>query len=82
MESYDLDRLARAVRTLVENQQKREQQNVSLRSDVEQKKRRIRELEEQLLAANQRRVEVGKRIDELIAQIDHLDAQFATLEPE
>ena len=82
MESYDLDRLARAVRTLVENHQEREQQNVSLRSDVEQKKRRIRELEEQLLGANQRRVEVGKRIDELIAQIDHLDAQFATPEPE
>ena len=35
---------------------------------------RIRTLEGEILEANQRRQDVGKRIDELIAQIDQLDA--------
>ena len=76
-----MDRLERAVRALVGSQHRLEQENASLRSDVEGKSRKIRELDERLLEANQRRVEVGKRIDELIAQIDHLDAQSAALEP-
>jgi len=33
-----------------------------------------------LLEANQKRQDVAKRIDELVAQLDHLDAQLA--EPE
>lgn len=76
-----MDRLERAIRELVDLQGQLDAQNASLRSELEQKNQRIRELDEQLLGANQRRVEVGKRIDELISQIDHLDSQFATREP-
>ena len=41
---------------------------------------RNRRVDEQLLEANQRRQDVGKHIDELIAQIDQLDAQFESQE--
>ena len=47
---------------------------------VEEKTQRIRVLEEELLTANQRRQDVVKRIDELIAQIDQVDVQLQSLE--
>ncbi len=53
-----------------------QQENAGLRADVDQSNRRIRGLDEKLLQANQRRQDVAKRIDELIAQIDHLGAQL------
>jgi hypothetical protein len=48
-----------------------------LRRKVEEKARQNRTLEERLLEANQKRQDVAKRIDELVAQLDHLDAQLA-----
>ena len=56
------------------------EENATLRSDVFDKEQRIRRLDEQLLEANQRRQDVGKHIDELIAQLDQLDAQFESQE--
>ena len=41
---------------------------------------RIRLLDEQVLQANQRRIDVTKRVDDLIAQIDQLDSQLGTIE--
>jgi len=52
-------------------------ENAGLRRKVEEKARQIRTLEERLLEANQKRQDVAKRIDELMAQLDHLDAQLA-----
>jgi len=48
-----------------------------LRDDLDEKNQRIRQLEAKLLDVNQLRQDVAKRIDELIAQIDQLDAQLA-----
>ncbi len=50
--------------------------NAQLRGEVDTQRRRLRSLEGQLLGANQKRQDVAKRIDELIAQIDHLDGEF------
>jgi hypothetical protein len=47
-----------------------------MRRRLEQKSQRIRSLEGQLLEANQRRKDVAKRVDEMIAQLDHLDRQL------
>ena len=55
-------------------------ENAALRRDLFEKEKSIRNLDEQLLEANQRRQDVGKHIDELIAQIDQLDAQFESQE--
>jgi septal ring factor EnvC (AmiA/AmiB activator) len=73
---YDFQRLERAVTALAEAHRRQCEQAGALRRKVEEKTRRIRSLEGQLLEANQRRQDVTKRVDEMIAQLDHLDAQF------
>ena len=50
--------------------------NAAQRRVIEERDVRIRALEEQVLELNQRRQDVHKRIDGLISQIDHLDAQL------
>lgn len=73
---YDWKRLELAVGSLAHSHERLLQENETLRGQVATKDRRIRELDEQLMGANQKRQEVGKRIQELIAQIDHLDAEL------
>ncbi len=73
---YDFQRLERTVAALADEHGRQREQASALRRKVEEKTRRIRSLEGQLLEANQRRHDVTKRIDEMIAQLDHLDAQF------
>jgi septal ring factor EnvC (AmiA/AmiB activator) len=73
---YDFERLEQAVAELVRAQRRQVEETASLRRRLEERNRRIRGLEEQLLEANQKRQDVAKRIDELISQLDHLDAQL------
>ena len=74
--TYDLERLERVVTKLVERQRRLERENATLRSDLDEKDRRVSDLDVRILDANQRRQDVVKRIDELITQIDHLGAQL------
>jgi chromosome segregation ATPase len=76
-DDYDFGRLERAVEALAEAYRRLRGENAGLRRKVEEKARRIRGLEERILEANQKRQDVAKRIDELVAQLDHLDAQLA-----
>lgn len=78
---YDWDRLELAVGTLVSQHEALRKEVRRLRADLGERNHRIRGLEAQLLDANQRRQDTSKRIDELIAQLDQLDAQLATSEP-
>jgi chromosome segregation ATPase len=55
-------------------------ENVALRRELEHKSQRIRALDGKLLEANQKRQDVAKRIDELIAQIDQLDSSFDSVD--
>jgi len=80
--TYDWERLERAVRMLAAQHATLRSELSSLRADLGVRNQRIRTLEAQLLDANQRRQDTSKRIDELIAQLDQLDAQLATAEPE
>jgi septal ring factor EnvC (AmiA/AmiB activator) len=73
---YDFERLERAVAALADECRVQRGLNAQLRGEVDTQRRRIRSLEGQLLGANQKRQDVAKRIDELIAQIDHLDGEF------
>jgi hypothetical protein len=68
------------VKALVEAHQRLRREHGALQADAEKKGVRIRTLEGQLLEANQRRQDVAKRIDELIAQIDQLDGQLTSLD--
>ncbi|MCH8059240.1 MAG: hypothetical protein E2O66_11360 [Deltaproteobacteria bacterium] len=77
---FDFERLERVVAALVAAHREVSVENVGLRVRLEEKARGIRSLEGQLLEANQKRQDVSKRIDEMIAQLDHLDAQLASAE--
>lgn len=79
-EAYGFDRLERAVASLVEEHERMQKLNTELRHEVTEQSKRIRSLEEQLLDANQRRQDVSKRVDELIAELDQLDAQLGSVE--
>jgi len=79
-DSYDFERLARAVEALADAHERVLGENAALRRKVEERSRRIRGLEERLLEANQKRRDVAKRIDEMVAQLNHLDAQLARSE--
>jgi len=68
------------VDALVGSHERLRDENTALRRDLFDREQRIRHLDEQLLEANQRRQDVGKHIDELIAQLDQLDAQFESQE--
>ena len=74
--TYDFDRLERAVTKLVEQQRALRQENARLIRELGDRDHRIGVLEGQILELNQRRQDVGKRVDELISQIEHLDARF------
>jgi peptidoglycan hydrolase CwlO-like protein len=52
-------------------------ENASLRADLEGRDSRIRSLDDQILEMNQKRQDAAKRIDDLIAQIDHVDERFS-----
>ncbi|MCH7643545.1 MAG: hypothetical protein IH974_01800 [Myxococcales bacterium] len=52
-------------------------ENAGLRTALVEGGQRIRALDSELIAANQRRQDAYKRIGELIAHLDQLDAQFA-----
>lgn len=51
-------------------------ENAKIRRELTEATRRVRSLDGELLAANQRRQDVCKRIDELIAHLDQLDSQL------
>lgn len=77
---YDLERLGRAISSLVEENARLRQTQADLRGDLDEKSGRVLALEGQLLEANQRRQDVAKRLDELIAQMDALDVQLQQTE--
>ena len=64
------------MKTLVEKYRALQGENASLRTELEGRDSRIRSLDDQILEMNQNRQDAAKRIDDLIAQIDHLDGRF------
>ena len=75
-ELYDFARLERAVQTLVEKYRSLQGENAMLRGALEEREGQIRTLDGEMLELNQRRQDVAKRVDDLIAQIEQLDARF------
>ena len=77
---YDFERLESVVAALLTSHQQLRAENAELHNALRDKEQHVRRLDEKLLAANQRRQDVGKHIDDLIAQIDQLDSQFESQE--
>lgn len=74
--TYGFERLERAVAKLVEEYRALRRENARLIRELGDRDHRIGVLEGQILELNQRRQDVGKRIDELISQIEHLDTRL------
>jgi septal ring factor EnvC (AmiA/AmiB activator) len=72
----DFERLERAVVALVERHRKALDENAALRDRLEERERRLRVADGQVLELNQRRQDVAKRIDDLVAQIALLENQL------
>jgi hypothetical protein len=79
-DSYDFERLEQAVAELAAAYQKQRAENSTLRRELEQRGQRIRALDSKLLEANQKRLDVIKRIDELIAQIEQYEASSQSVD--
>jgi flagellar capping protein FliD len=62
---------------LVESNGRLRDENANLKRGLSEGANRIRMLDSDLLAANQRRQDAYKRIDELMAHLDQLDEQLA-----
>lgn len=80
-QAYDFDRLERVVKALVAEHRRLRGANAGLRDELRDRNAQLKTLEGRLLEANQKRQDVAKRIDELIAQIGELDAHFTSVEP-
>jgi len=63
---------------LVVRYEKLQSENLELRRTLHEQEQHARSLDTKIREANQRRQDVGKHIDDLIAQIDQLDARFET----
>jgi uncharacterized coiled-coil DUF342 family protein len=72
--AYDFERLERAIASLTSEHLSLRGENEVLREELAQRESHIQKLDEQFIGLNQRRQDALKRIDELIAQIDHLAA--------
>ncbi len=69
----ELDRFARLeslVRSLVTRFEALGEERNALRAELDAREHRVRELEEELRQANQLRQDVGKRVDDLLTQLD------------
>jgi len=73
-QDYSFARLERAIGTLMEQYLQLQAENDKLCQELQDRERRVHALDEALLEANQRRQDVLKRVDDLVAQLDQLDA--------
>ena len=79
-DSYDFERLEQVVAQLAAAYRQQRAENSSLRREFEQRGQRIRALDSKVLEANQKRLDVVKRIDELIAQIEQYEASSQSVD--
>ena len=73
----DGDRLERAVLELVERYENLRRENLRLVEALAASERRAEDLEARIREGNQLRRDVAKRIDDLVGQIDQVEARFA-----
>lgn len=74
--SFDFERLERAVAGLVERKQALESENAELLTALRDRDQKIRGLELRILEMGQRREDAIKQLNELIAHVEGLEAQF------
>jgi len=73
---YDFDRLERAVRSLVEQQNRLSRENQALRDQLAERDVEAERLHGEIQDAQLRREGAIARVDALMAELDRLDAQL------
>jgi chromosome segregation ATPase len=76
-ESSQFERLEALVRSLVDRHRALNADRKQLRERVAERDARIRTLDARLVQSNQLRRDAAKRIDELAAQLDRVEAELA-----
>ncbi|HEU4427984.1 MAG TPA: hypothetical protein VFT98_04470 [Myxococcota bacterium] len=76
-EGSQFERLEALVRSLVDRHRALNADRKQLRERVAQRDARIRALDARLVQSNQLRRDAAKRIDELAAQLDRVEAELA-----
>ena len=74
-DASQFERLEALVRTLVDRHRALALEREQLRARLTQRDARVRALDTQLVQLNQTRRDAAKRIDELVAQLDHVQAE-------
>jgi chromosome segregation ATPase len=76
-EPSQFERLESLVRSLVDRHRSLTAAQKQLRERVAQREARIKALDAKLVQSNQQRRDAAKRIDELVAQLDRVEAEVA-----
>lgn len=74
-DASQFERLEALVRTLVDRHRALALEREQLRARLTQRDARVNALDTQLVQLNQTRRDAAKRIDELLAQLDHVQAE-------
>lgn len=74
-DASQFERLEALVRALVDRHRALEDERQQLRAGLKERDSRIKALDVQLVDMNQTRRDAAKRIDELIAQLDQVEAE-------
>jgi len=73
---HDFKRLEEVVTALVDKYRRAQAQVAGLRRDLAERDRRLRGQEQAIRELNQGRQDVAKRLDQLIGELDRLDAEL------
>ena len=74
-DASQFERLETLVRAMVDRHRALEEERQKLRAGLKEREARIKALDAQLVDMNQTRRDAAKRIDELITQLDQVEAE-------
>ena len=75
-DASQFERLEALVRALVDRHRALEDERQQLRAGLKEREARVKALDAQLVDMNQTRRDAAKRIDELITQLDQVEAEI------
>ena len=75
-DASQFERLETLVRAMVDRHRALEEERQKLRAGLKEREARIKALDAQLVDMNQTRRDAAKRIDELITQLDQVEAEI------
>ena len=75
---HEFKQLEEAVAALVDRHRRAQHEISTLRRELAEREQRLRTQDDELRRLNQRRQDATRRLDQLVAELDRLDAQIAS----